>query len=185
DRWLRSGWRPRWCLWTPCPASPLRHSYTSAYRSFFGLSIFHDFFDSSITFKDTAQAVLTQRHHPELHRLLAQHHRRRLLGDQRANRVTGDQQFENAFASPVARVVAGRTAPPVIKDLVAQVVRRKIQQRQLRFRWLERRPAILANRADQSLTQDRHQRGRNKKRLGAHVNQTRDRAGRIVRVQRA
>jgi len=57
------------------------------------------------------------------------------------------------------------------EDLVAQIVRRKIQQGQLILRWLERRPAILANGPHQPLRQHGHQGGRKSKRLTAHVNQ--------------
>ena len=95
------------------------------------------------------------------------------------------EQLEDAFAAPVAGVVAGGAAAAVVEGLVAQVVRREVEQGQLGFRRLEGGAAVLADGAHQALAEHRHQGGGNQERLDAHVDQTRDRARGIVGVQGA
>ena len=65
------------------------HGHVTEFRhnGSFGCSgVFHDFFDGGIAVEDAAQAVLAQGDHAQLDGLLAQHHRRRALVDQVADR---------------------------------------------------------------------------------------------------
>src|ERR1700677_1706719 len=102
-----------------------------------------------------------------------------------ANRLADDQQFKYAFAALVTGVVANGTAAPVMKNFIAQIVGRKIEEPQLLLGRLEGGPAIFANGTDETLRQDRRQAGGDQKRLQTHVNETRHRARSIVRVQSA
>ena len=95
------------------------------------------------------------------------------------------QQFVNAFAAFVAGVVA-RVAPfAVIEILVADLVRRKAELGQHGLVRFVRRAAIRckscgSTAAPSTASSD----DGNHERLHAHVDQARDSAGRVVRVQR-
>ena len=132
-------------------AAALRGSNTPSVHYSGSSCVFNDFFDSCIAVEDAAQAIFPQRDHAQLDRLLAHHHGRRALVDQGPDGVVDGQQLEDAFAAPVTRVVAGGAAAAVVEGLVAQVVRREVEQGQLGLRGLERRAAVLADRAHQAL----------------------------------
>ena len=62
---------------------------------------------------------------------------------------------------------------------------RKVEQGKLAFGRLERGAAFFADGPDQPLGQHRHQRRGNQERFNPHVNQTGDRAGRVIGVEGA
>ena len=81
----------------------------------FGSGVFQHFLDRGVAGENAAQSVLSQRHHPELDRLLFQRDGRRAFVDQFAERVGDLQQFVDAFAAFVAGLVAGVAALAVVK----------------------------------------------------------------------
>src|SRR5258705_13465153 len=110
------------------------------------LGILHDFLNGCITVEDTAQAVITQCHHSELDRLLAEDDCWSTIVDQVTDRLADNEQLENAFSSFITSIIASLAAAPVIENLVAHVVWGKIKQRKLSFSWLERRATFFTNR---------------------------------------
>src|SRR5437867_8376658 len=88
------------------------------------------FLDGSVASEDAAQAVLTQRHHSKLDRLLFQCDRGRALIDQFTKRVGDFEKLVNPFASFVAGVVAGVAAFAVKKLFIANIRPRNPQLRE-------------------------------------------------------
>src|SRR5437868_3934120 len=123
--------------------------------------VFHDFFNSCITVEDASQAVFAQGDHSQFNSFLPNDDRWSALVDESANGIVNGEQLENAFASFIAGVVAISATATIIEDFVSQVMWREVKHRELAFRRLERRPAILANRADQPLAKHRDESRRN------------------------
>ena len=94
------------------------------------LRIAKHFLDGGVASEDTAQAVLTQRDHSKLDRLLFQGDRGRALIDQLTKRVGNLQKLVNPFASFVAGIVASVAAFAIEELLVAYVLLRNSQLRQ-------------------------------------------------------
>ncbi len=92
-------------------------------------------------------------------------------------------QLVNAFAALVAGAIAIVAALAVVKMSVANFVRRKVELGEERFVRLVGRAAIATDAPEQTLPEDGIEGGGNQERLDAHVDQARDRAGGVVRVQ--
>ena len=135
--------------------------------------------------KISRKSVFAQGDHAQFDGLLSDDNRRRTLIDKEADGVGGDQEFENAAAALVAGVVAVGAAAAVVKNLVADVVRREVEQGKLAFGRLEWGAALFADGADEALGQDGHQGGGDEERLHAHVNQAGDGAGGVIGVKGA
>src|SRR4051794_14482646 len=91
------------------------------------LCIFEHFFDRGVSFEDAAQAILTQRHHPEFDRFLFQDDGGRSLVDQFADCVVDFHQLVDAFAALVAGLIAGVAPFAVVKILLAYVAPRELE----------------------------------------------------------
>src|SRR4029077_19883974 len=147
------------------------------------LGIAQHFLDGGVAGENAAQAVLTQRDHSELDRLLFQGDRRCALIDQFTKRIGDLQKLVNSFASFVAGVVASVAAFAVKEFFVANVAPRNPQLRQSRVTRLVSSAAMATDGAHQTLTKDSLQRRGNQEWFHAHVDQARNRSGRIVGVQ--
>src|SRR6266513_1019262 len=159
---------------SPVSAKTPRHSLSR---------VSQNLLDCSVASEDAAQAVLAQRHHSKLDRLLFQGNRRRAFIDQFTNRIANFQKLVNPFSPFVTRVVTGVATFAVIELFFAYVPPRNPQLCKQCLTWLIGGAAVATDAAQQTLTQDGLQRGGNQERFHAHVDQTRDRAGRVVRVQ--
>src|ERR1700730_1324368 len=147
------------------------------------LGVFQYFLDGGIAREDTAQPVLAQSHHPELDRLLFQYYRGRAFVDQFANWIGNAHQLVDSFAAFVTGLIAGVATFAVIKTLLADVAPRNFQLCERRIVRVVSGSAIRTDAAEQPLTENRFERGGNQKRFDAHVDQTRDSARRVVRLQ--
>ena len=107
------------------------------------------------------------------------------LGDQVAQFVADEHQLVNAGPAAVAGVVAAVAAFAVEELPALGVLRPQVQLHQDFLARLELAAAILANLAHQPLRQDALHAGRDQERLQTHVAHARDRARRVVGVQRA
>src|SRR4030095_3515332 len=142
------------------------------------------FFDGRVACEDAAQTVLAQRDHSKLDCLLFYCNSWRSLVDQFANRITNLQKLVNAFSSLVAGIIASVATFPVEEWLLANVAARDAELRQQRVIRPVRGAAMCTDATQQALTEHGFQRRRNKERLDAHIKQTRNGPGRIVRMQR-
>src|SRR6266516_712468 len=94
------------------------------------LRIAQHFLDTSVASEDATQAVLAQRDHSKLDRLLFQGDRRRALIDQFTEWIGNLQKLVNSFTSFIAGVVASVAAFAVKEFFVAEVAPRNPQFRQ-------------------------------------------------------
>src|SRR5439155_5535141 len=147
------------------------------------LRVFQHFFDCGVAGKDATQTVLAKRDHSELNCLLFESDRRCARIDQFADRISNFQKFINPFSSFVAGIVTRLTSLAVIKLPFANVSPRNTQFCKQFLIRLVRLATLSANGSQQTLPEDGLQRGRNQKRLDAHVDQTRDCTGSVVRMQ--
>src|SRR6202030_1516925 len=106
----------RWCFDDPsrllsarieCYISETRHANTALKND---SGIFQYLLDRSIAGENATQAVLPQRYHPELDRLLLENNGRSAFVDQFAQRIGDLHQFINSFSPFVADVVAAVAA---------------------------------------------------------------------------
>ena len=89
------------------------------------LRIAQHFLDAGVASEDAAQAILAQRDHSKLDRLLFQGDRRRVLIDQFTKRIRNLQKLVNSFTSFVAGVVAS-VAACAVKNSLSPTSRREI-----------------------------------------------------------
>ena len=114
---------------------------------------------------------------------LPQDHGRRALVDQFANRIADLHQLVDSFAALVAGVVAG-VATFAVVEFFSPMSRGESSSCASRISVGSiGRAAMRADAAQQALAEHSLEGRRNQKWLHAHVDQTRDRAGRVVRVQ--
>src|SRR3954447_17082232 len=91
------------------------------------LGVFQHLFNRRVACKDAAQAVLAQRNHSKLDRLLFDRDRRRALVDQFTNWIGDSQKLVNSFPSFVAGVVT-RIATFAVKELfLAKIAARETE----------------------------------------------------------
>src|SRR6476646_2526133 len=102
----------------------LRHS-SLVLGHFSGVSEY--FFNGGVARKDAAQAVLAQRDHPKLDRLLFYRNCGRALIDQLTEGICNFQKLVNPFPSFVAGVVTSVAALSVEELFAANVLPRKAQ----------------------------------------------------------
>src|SRR5438128_1263460 len=108
-----------------------------------------------------------------------------VLQNQLPNLVVDQHHFVNAAAAAVTGVVALLAARGLVEHAaagVAHLLRREANLFQFLRSGEVRHAAVLAENAHQTLRQHAHQRGSDEERLDAHVDETRDRAGRVVGV---
>src|SRR5215469_1947192 len=96
--------------------------------NFSGISKY--FLEGGVAGEDAAQAVLAQRDHSKLDRLLFDSDRGRTVVDQFAKRIGNLQELVDPFSSFVACVVTSVTTLAVEELFVANVLPRKPQFRQ-------------------------------------------------------
>src|SRR5204862_3432496 len=138
--------------------------------------ILEDLLDRGVALENAPDAVLTERDHTELDRLLFQDNRGRAVVDQGPNRVGDLHQFVNPFAPLVAGAVAFIAAFAVVELAIADFMRGEVELRQKRSVRLISCPTIGTNAPDQALPKDSIEGGRNEERFHPHVDEASDRA---------
>src|SRR5579885_1942043 len=142
----------------------------------------HDLGDRGHAFADLLPAVLAQRAHPLADGRVADDVGRGVIEDELADRVVHDEQLVDARAAAVARLRAVLAAGALGElDGCARHPAHDLAQRLPRH--LDRAPAALADAADQPLGEHAEQRGGEQVVLDAHLEEPRDRARGVVRVQ--
>src|SRR6266568_7751013 len=143
------------------------------------------FFNRCVACENATQAVLAQCDHSELDRFLLYGDGRRALVDQFTDRISNLQKLVNSFSSFVTGVVTS-VAPFAVKELfLAEILPRDAELCQQGVVRPVRSAAVSTDAAQQPLPKDGLQSGRNKEWFRAHVDQTRDRARRIIGVERS
>src|SRR4029450_13108407 len=87
--------------------------------------IFQHFLDRRVALENAAEAVLPQRHHAVLDRLLFQNDRGRSLVDQSTNGIRHSHQLVDSFAPSITGAVAVLATFPAVEPAVADFVGRK------------------------------------------------------------
>src|SRR5262249_48331359 len=129
-------------------------------------------------------ARLAERFHTLLLRLLSQLGGRRLLEDHVAQRLADRHDFIDRHATPHAGAVAGRAARAAIERRRAAVLRHGAVPNEGRLLALHPLTALLADPWAEPLSEHHQQRRREEERWNTHVDESRDRRGAVVGVQR-
>jgi hypothetical protein len=134
--------------------------------------------------ENLADAVFAQRPHAHLTRPRPQHRGRRAVVNQLPRLIVNDKNFEDAKPPAVAGVVAIVAAEAFHQRRPLQHFRRDAEGAHFHVGRHIGRGAFLADFTDEALGHEAARGRRHQKRLHADVHETRDRAGRVVRVER-
>src|SRR5437867_8087214 len=142
-----------------------------------------DLLDRRETVANFLQARAAEVDHPFVHRLLLQLHGGGAGKDELADLVGYLHDLVKADAAPVAGVVTGAAAAPLVELERADLRLVEADVDQGLGRHVDRLAAVLANAPDEALGADQVDRRRDQEWLDAHVHQAVDRRGRVVRVK--
>src|SRR5438094_951106 len=172
-----------------CPDNALSCYYGFSFLSrfghhFVGLRNAHDFFDGRLALRHTSPAVLPQSFHAFGDSTLLELAAIALLHDQLSQRFSHQANFVNCGA-PLVAGLAALIAASAAPEAGAEFFHRKADLGEVFARIVDPLHAVWTNRAHESLRDERLDHRSEQKRLHIHIEQARDAADGIIRVQRA